>query len=34
MAVVWIPLYLMYEASIWVVRLLGSRRPTASPAPA
>ena len=34
MAVVWIPLYLMYEASIWVVRLLGRRGPTGSPAPA
>jgi sec-independent protein translocase protein TatC len=27
MSVVWIPLYLMYEVSIWVVRVLGRKRP-------
>ncbi len=34
MTVVWVPLYLMYEVSIWVVRLLGARRPAVAAAPA
>ena len=32
MAVVWIPLYLMYEVSIWMARLAGARRPVAATA--
>jgi Sec-independent protein secretion pathway component TatC len=32
MGVIWVPLYLMYEVSIWVARLLGPRR--AAPAAA
>ncbi len=34
MFVVWLPLYLMYELSIWVVRLFGKKRPVEAPAPA
>ncbi len=34
MFVVWLPLYLMYEISIWVVRLFGRRRSADTPAPA
>ncbi len=30
MAVIWIPLYLMYEVSIWVARLAGPRRAVAA----
>ncbi|HYL80702.1 MAG TPA: twin-arginine translocase subunit TatC, partial [Candidatus Acidoferrum sp.] len=30
MAVVWIPLYLMYEISIWVTRIFGRRAPAAA----
>jgi sec-independent protein translocase protein TatC len=34
MAVVWIPLYLMYEVSIWIVRVFERRRVAVAPAPA
>jgi sec-independent protein translocase protein TatC len=34
MFVVWLPLYLMYEISIWVVRLFGKRRAAEAPAAA
>ena len=34
MAVVWIPLYLMYEVSIWIVRVFERRRAAVAPAPA
>jgi sec-independent protein translocase protein TatC len=34
MAVVWIPLYLMYEVSIWIVRVFERRRAVVAPAPA
>jgi len=34
MAVVWIPLYLMYEVSIWIVRVFETRRAAVAPAPA
>jgi sec-independent protein translocase protein TatC len=34
MTVVWVPLYLMYEVSIWVVRLFGKRRMAEVLAPA
>lgn len=30
MAVIWVPLYLMYEVSIWAARLAGARRPVAA----
>jgi sec-independent protein translocase protein TatC len=34
MAVVWIPLYLMYEISIWVTRIFGRKAPAEAPAAA
>jgi len=34
MTVVWIPLYLMYEVSIWIVRVFERRRPATAPAAA
>jgi sec-independent protein translocase protein TatC len=34
MAVVWIPLYLMYELSIWIVRVFERRQAAVAPAPA
>ncbi len=34
MFVVWAPLYLMYEISIWVVRLFGAKRPVEAAASA
>jgi len=34
MAVVWTPLYPMYEVSIWIVRVFERRRAAVAPAPA
>lgn len=34
MSVVWVPLYLMYEISIWVTRIFGRKEPVEAPAAA